>query len=183
MSDHIRLSFWFSAQPATQVLPRLAQAAEQLPAEAQQRGVRLLSVVAFDWQQAALLEEEYETGIAFEAALEAMREFLQPDCACRVEMAWLLWRYQEGIWTQAPHSIQLASLGPDFGREERAIEDEGQVVVDFGLDEVFLAERAPWNVETRRHLQANILQLLAYCHKAQQQLQPKKRLLWSEDED
>lgn len=182
MSDHIRLSLWFRTQPAAQVLPRLAQAAEQLPVEALERGVRRLAVTALEWQQAALVEEEFEEGIPLDAALAQMREFFQPDCACQVDLAWMLWKFDHGEWKQTPHPLQMASVGPGFGERDGSVREEGHVMVDFGLDEAFLAEQAPWSVETRRHLQANILQLLAYCHKAQQRLQPAKRLLWSEDE-
>jgi|GEM_PF-1163314 len=182
MSEHIRLSLWFGTQPAVQVLPRLVQAAEQLPAEALERGVRRLSVTALEWQQAALIEEEFDEGIPLASAIAQMKEFFQPDCACQVDMTWMLWKFDREEWKQVPHRLQLASLGPSFGERAGSAQEEGHVTVDFGLDEAFLAEQAPWNVETRRHLQANILQLLAYCHKTQQKMQPQRRLLWSEDE-
>ncbi|HUX67426.1 MAG TPA: hypothetical protein VMV31_08045 [Terriglobales bacterium] len=181
------MSLWFSTQTAAQILPHLAQVVELLPAEALQRGVRSLSVTALDWSEPALLEERYHTGIPLPAALEPMRPLVQADCACELELAWLLWGYHpdgaagadEG-WRQTPHTLRCSSLGPLFGDGLAA--QEGHVVVDFGLDEAFLAELAPWNASTRRHLQANILQLLAFSRKVELQLRPQRRRLWSEGE-
>lgn len=181
MSDRIRLSFWFESQTRAQVLPRLADAAAVLPEEALGRGVQQYSVVALDWNEPALLEERPEGGVPLAVAIEAMREFVHEDCAGEVELAWLLWSYNSGAWRQAPHPLRLSSLGAGFAAQN--VREEGDLTVDFGLDEAFLAELAPWNRETRQHLQANIVQLLVYCHKLQQQLRPMQRRLWSEGED
>jgi len=181
VSDHIRLSLWFASQTAAQVLPRLAQAVEVLPREARERGVLQLSVTAVDWSEPAVLEERFDAGIALEAAWAPMREFVQEDCACEVELAWLLWRYGQHGWEQTPQPVTFTSFGPEFGANEG--DNDGHVMVDFGLDEAFLAEAAPWGAETRAHLQANILQLLAFSLKAQTQLQPQRRRLWSEAEE
>lgn len=181
MSDHIRLSLWFGTQTAAQVLPRLAQAVEVLPAEARERGVRQLAVTALDWSQPPLLEERFDAGIALELALELMRAWAHEDCACELELAWLLWRYGASGWEQVPHPVRCVSLGPLFG--EGLAAEEGHLQIDFGLDEAFLAELAPWEGATRAHLQANILQLLAFSHKLQTQLQPRRRRLWSEGEE
>ena len=192
MSDSIRLSLWFSTQTTAQILPHLAHVVELLPAEALERGVRSLSVTALDWSEPALVEERYETGIPLAAALEQMREFVQADCAGELELAWLLWSYdperarpdgpaaEDEGWLQVPQTLRCSSLGPQFADGLAAA--EGHVVVDFGLDEAFLAELAPWNASTRRHLQANILQLLAFSRKVELQLRPQRRRLWSEGE-
>lgn len=189
MSDSIRLSLWFSTQTAAQILPHLAHVIELLPVEALERGVRSLSVTALDWSEPALLEERYEAGIPLAAALDQMREFVQADCACELELAWLLWSYDsqaepkdgdDEAWLQTPHTLRCSSLGPQFA--DGLAGEEGHVVVDFGLDEAFLAELAPWNASTRRHLQANILQLLAFSRKVELQLRPQRRRLWSEGE-
>lgn len=185
MSDSIRLSLWFSTQATAQIVPHLAHVAELLPAEALERGVRALSVTALDWSEPALLDERFDAGIALAAALEQLRPLVHDDCACELELAWLLWRYHPDRpapddWEQVPHPLHCTSLGPHFG-DGLAAED-GHVIVDFGLDEAFLAERAPWNASTRRHLEANILQLLAFSRKAELQLRPQRRRLWSEGE-
>ncbi|MGH9482660.1 MAG: hypothetical protein ACRD1L_11285 [Terriglobales bacterium] len=181
MSDHIRLSLWFPTQTAAQVLPHLQRTAETLPSEAVEGGVRELSVVALDWSQTPLFQMRYERGIPLAPAIEQMREFVQEDCACEIVLAWLLWIYGPKGWEQAPQPVRVSSLGPSF--EPGLAKDEGQVVVDFGLDEVFLAELAPWDVSTRRHLQANILQLLAFTRMVEEKLRPQNRRLWSEGEE
>ncbi len=180
MGDRIRFSLWFDSQTTAQILPRLAHAAEVLPIEALERGVRQFRVVALNWSEPALVEELATSGMTVAQAMEEMRGFVHDDCACEMELAWQLWDYGEAGWAQAPHPVRFTSLGPSFG--EGLAAEAGQVSVDFGLDEAFLAEAAPWNTETRRHLQANILQLLAYCHKTQEQMRPRARRLWS-DED
>ena len=72
--------------------------------------------------------------------------------------------------------ITFTSFGRAFADHDAA--QEGDIVIDFGLDEIFLAELAPWTASTRQHLQANILQLLAFCHKLQAALAPLRRQLW-----
>lgn len=163
------------------MLPRLQQACEALPQEARERGVRGVAVTALDWTQAPLLEERFEPGVELEAALTRLREFAHDDCACEAELAWLLWHFRNGRWEQAPQSVRLITLGIAFGDGLAA--QEGHIEVDFGLDEVFLAELAPWNAETRQHLQANIVQLLVFSQKVQERLRPQRRRLWSEDVD
>ncbi|MGH9466923.1 MAG: hypothetical protein ACRD1Y_06170 [Terriglobales bacterium] len=181
MSDPIRLSLWFAAHTGAQILPRLAEAVAAVPQEARERGVNQFSVVALDWSEAAILDERTLPGTAVDpaAAIEAMRPFVQDDCACELELQWLLWTYGDS-WTQTPQPLRITSFGPAFGGG--AARDEGQLAVDFGLDEAFLAESAPWNKETRQRLQANIVQLLVYCRKVQEQLRPARRRLWSEGE-
>ncbi len=180
MGDRIRFSLWFDSQTTAQILPRLAHAAEVLPIEALERGVQQFRVVALNWSEPALVEERATGGMTVAEALEEMRGFVHEDCACEMDLAWMLWRYGAQGWEQALHPVRFTSLGPSFA--EGLAAEEGQLSVDFGLDEAFLAEAAPWNVDTRRHLQANILQLLAYCHKAQQQMRPRMRRLWSDEE-
>ncbi|MGH9476102.1 MAG: hypothetical protein ACRD1C_07190 [Terriglobales bacterium] len=180
MSDRIRLSLWFKAQTQAQLLPRLADASEVLPQETLERGVQQYAVVALDWSEPALLEEAAEEGLPVAQALEAMREFVHDDCACQIELAWMLWSYGGGAWRQTPHPLRLISLGAQFA--SGSVREDGDLTVDFGLDEAFLADLAPWNRETRQHLQANIVQLLVYCHKLQHQLRPFQRRLWSENE-
>lgn len=181
VSDRIRLSLWFSTHTEADLLPRLQQAAELLPAETLERGVREVSVSAVSWAEAPLFEEQFEQGVALDAAMEALRPFAAADCACELELAWLLWVH-ETEWRQRPHALRLSSLGPGFGAAEGGPVEEGQLVVDFGLDEPFLAELTPWNLATRRHLQANIVQLLAYVKQIEQQLRPRALRLWSEGE-
>lgn len=179
MSDHIRLSLWFASQTKAQILPRLARAIEVLPAEAQERGVRDFSVAALSWSEPPLLDEHADEGVPVAAAVEQMREFVTDDCACALQLGWMLWTYEQGTWTQAPRTLEFTAVGPLFADGG---ESEGHLMVDFGLDEAFLAELAPWNDDTRRHLQANIIQLLVYCHRVQEALEPTRRRLWSEVE-
>lgn len=181
MSDRIRLSLWFEGQTKAQMLPRLALAAETLPQEAVERGVQQFAVTAVDWSEAPLLDERAKPGVVISDAVEAMREFAQEDCACEIEMTWSLWTYAGGKWNQSPQPLRLTSMGGQFG--DASIRDEGDLIVDFGMDEAFLAELAPWNRETRQHLQANIVQLLVYSRRLEERLKPVQRRLWSEDEE
>lgn len=144
------------------------------------RGVRQFSVVPIDWNEPAVIEERPEAGVSAEEAIEAMREFMHEDCAAEIELSWLLWTYSGGSWQQAPHQLRFTGMGPAFGGG--SAREDGQISVDFGLDEAFLADLAPWNRETRQHLQANIIQLLVYAHRLQEQLHPAERRLWSDGE-
>ncbi|HXR98806.1 MAG TPA: hypothetical protein VN709_13275 [Terriglobales bacterium] len=181
MSDPVRFSLWFLHQPVEELLPRLAQAAAVLPAEALERGVRGIALTAVDWNQPALVEERFDTGISLDAATDLLRPFTADDCACEWQLSWSLWMFQESEWRQRPMPITFTNFGRRFA-DHNAVED-GDMVIDFGLDEIFLAELAPWTTSTRQHLQANILQLLAMCHKLQAALSPVRRQLWSEAEE
>lgn len=175
------MGLWFEGQTKAQVLPRLALAAETLPQEAVERGVQQFAVTAVNWSEAPLVDERAQPGVAISEAMESMREFVQEDCACEIEMTWSLWSYSAGKWNQSPQPLRLTSMGGAFG--DAGIRDEGDLIIDFGMDEAFLAELAPWNRETRQHLQANIVQLLVYCRRLEERLQPVQRRLWSEDEE
>ena len=177
MSDRIRLSLWFERHPREQVLPRLVQAAQALPPESAAAGVRGLTVRALDWGEPPVLEERPQEYLAVEEAVRQMEEFVHDDCACELELAWPLWRFDEG-WSHVLCPVTCISLGPGFA--PGAIAGEGHLQVDFGLDEVFLAEMAPWNRDTRLHLQTNILQLLGFSQQLQRALQPQRRRLWSD---
>lgn len=181
MSDHIRLSLWFPTQTVVQVLPHLQRTAETLPAEALERGVQELRVVALDWSQAPLIEDRFDQGVPLTAAIEQMRGFVKDDCAAELELAWLLWIHTPNGWEQAPQPVRFSSLAPRF--EPGLAKEQGHVIVDFGLDELFLVEMAPWNDSTRRHLQANIVQLLAFSRLVEEKLRPSNRRLWSEGEE
>ena len=181
MTDPVRFSLWFSDHSVNELLPRLAQAAAVLPAEALERGVREVKLTAVDWNEAALVEEQFESGMALDAAIELLRPFAADDCACELRLSWSLWIYAEAEWRQRAMPITFTSFGRAFADHDAA--QEGDIVIDFGLDEIFLAELAPWTASTRQHLQANILQLLAFCHKLQAALAPLRRQLWSEAED
>lgn len=178
----MRFSLWFDSQEMNDLLPRLGAAAAALPPEALRRGAREWSVQAVDWDEPPLLEESAESDqevTTIEAAIAHLAEFAQDDCACSLEMEWMLWEYGEQGWKHAPHPVIIRSLGPSFDNGDR---EDGEVVIELGADDPFVAEMAPWDANTRHHLQANILQLLAYCHAVQRRLQPVRRRLWSENE-
>lgn len=178
MSDRVFLSLWFRAQPAPDMLPRLARAVESLPPEVQAAGIRGLAVHPISWSEPPVLEERFPGGVPLPDAIETMREFLHEDCAFEVAMEWPLWRWSRQGWISSQDALRIAALGESF--EDGAWRDQGHVYLDFGLDDAFLAESAPWGDDTRRHLEFNILRLLGLARALQDKLQPERRMLWTE---
>lgn len=158
-------------------MQRLATAAGALAPEAAPE-VESLAVTAVEWSEPPVLEQRPQPPLAVEEAIAVMAGFFHADCAAEVEMSWPLWQFGREGWRRQPARLVCTTLGPGFAAGAAA--DEGQVQVDFGMDELYLAELAPWDRATRMHLQTNIAQLLAGSLQLQHRLQPRRRRLWSE---
>lgn len=180
MSDAIHLSLWFPEQHETRILPRLAEALGLFPASAGQEGVLALRVLPIDWTESPALDERFPTPLPLEEALPLVEEFVHEDFAFEFELAWDLWQWDGEKWTKAPSRVVIIALGDQFA--DGVVREQGHLLFDLGSDELFLAENAPLNDETRHKVQLNIAQLLALTHRLQAEMRPSARLLWSEDD-
>lgn len=183
MSERIHFSFWFLTQTPAEMLQRLSILISSLPAETQERGVLGISSTALSWSEPALIDERYDPPVPPADALEQLREYLQEDAAAEIEMAWMLWVYEDGQWKHKPQPIRFICIGTEFDKDEpREVgKGLGHLLVEFGLDEPFLAENTPWGTETRRHVQANIMLLLAYLRQLQVRMGLCVSRLWSDE--
>jgi hypothetical protein len=87
----------------------------------------------------------------------------------------------ESPWRLRPHTVRILGFGPDF--DVAGYEQNGHVLVDFGLD-------APWIMETledealdkkaQLHIQQNVEKLLAFTLLVEKHCGISSRLLWTE---
>lgn len=180
MSDAIHLSLWFPSHNETQILPRLGAALRFFPFSESKSGISALRIQPIDWTESPVLDERFTTPIPPEQALQVVEEFVHDDYAFEFEAAWDLWQWDGSSWTRRPSRVTVTAIGDRFA--ESVSREQGHLLFDLGSDELFLAEHAQWNEETRRKVQLNVAQLLALTHRMQAELHSSARLLWSEDD-
>lgn len=180
MSDAIHLSLWFPEHNETRILPRLADVLHLFPFATSKPGVQALRVLPIDWTESPVLDERFPTPLPPEEALPLVQEFVHEDFAFEFELAWDVWQWDGKEWTKGPSRVVLTAFGDQFA--DGVAREQGHLLFDLGNDELFLAENALLNDETRHKVQLNIAQLLALTHRLQAEMRPSARLLWSEDD-
>lgn len=180
MSDVIHLSLWFPEHHETRILPRLAEALRLFPFSTDKPGLLALRVLPLDWTESPVLDERFPGPLPAEEVLPLVEEFVHEDYAFEFELAWDLWEWEGKGWIKGPSAVRLTALGEQFA--DGVAREQGHLLLDLGSDELFLAEHAPLNDETRHKVQLNIAQLLALTHRLQAEMHPSARLLWSEDD-
>ena len=138
------------------------------------------------------------SGAAIEAAVAEATEQLHDDMAYEFEMRWQLWSPEvppttsdrlgrpiasdsDSLWKLRPHTVRILGFGPNF--DMAGYEQNGHVLVDFGLD-------TPWVLETledkaldfaaQLHIQQNVEKLLAFTLLVEKNCGISSRLLWTE---
>ena len=87
----------------------------------------------------------------------------------------------DSLWKLRPHTVRILGFGPNF--DMAGYEQNGHVLVDFGLD-------TPWVLETledkaldfaaQLHIQQNVEKLLAFTLLVEKNCGISSRLLWTE---
>jgi hypothetical protein len=104
--------------------------------------------------------------------VDAMRDFLHPDCACEIDTFWDLWQY-DGDWKLRPAPLTLACCGPEFETEHG-----DHLRIEFGLDALFLP--IPGVEGSLRMGQSNLRSLLHLVSDLEEVLDIESRQVWSE---
>lgn len=91
----------------------------------------------------------------------------------------------DALWKPRIHTVRILGFGPNF--DVAGYEQNGHVLVDFGLDTPWVPDQDPDNEddepldeETQIHIQQNVEKLLAFTLLVEKNCGISSRLLWTE---
>jgi hypothetical protein len=88
----------------------------------------------------------------------------------------------DALWKPRLHTVRILGFGPKF--DVAGYEQNGQLLVDFGLDTPWVPEsdedEGPLDEEAQIHIQRNIEKLLAFTLLVEKNCGISSRLLWTE---
>lgn len=151
-----------------------------------------------------------DTEEALEEAVMEATEQLHEDMAYEFEMRWQLWTAEGGTthldgaeddpdvdpdapggysvlddldtaWSLRPHAVRVLGFGPEF--DTAGFEQNGHILVDFGLDTPWVYETAedePLDEMAQVRIQQNVEKLLAFTLLVEKNCGISSRLLWTE---
>lgn len=168
------------------MLPRLLSVLKQFPFSADRGGIGSLTIRSISWDQPILFQETFDYRADPERALLLAGEFLHEDNAYELEVLWDLWvPTQEGdldeTWVLRPQTVKIIVFGTQF--EEGTFQENGHILVDFGLDAPFLFEEADYTNVLEQRIKANVHKLVAFTSAVEKNCGISGRVLWSESED
>jgi len=188
MADRVYLSLWMDGFSAEGMLPAWAKTLAEFPVSSFSPGIRELAVYPFHWGEAPVLKQSFQEGTGVGDAVALAAEFLHEDYAYEVELNWDAWVPREPgsleQWEKVAQIVSVACLGPQF--EDEDTEDHPNLLLDLGLDSLFLPEDVDPEV-LEEGLQGvagncyreNISQLLGYVQRLEENLPVARRMLWS----
>jgi len=183
MADPLYLSLWFPNLELDELLPRALAVMQQFPFSAQQPGLSYVSLHPVSWNEATVLEQRFNPGITPEQAVLVASDLLNEDYAYLFEAAWDLWVPTDDgqQWTLQPSPVKFIAHGPEF--DEGVYQQEGHVLIDFGLDSPFLQEEVQLTAEAESRIRSNVRKLIEFTGKVEKNSGASARLLWSESEE
>lgn len=150
-----------------------------------------------------------DTDEALEEAVTEATEQLHDDMAYEFEMRWQLWTPEgaahldgadddpdvdpdgpggysvlddlDTAWTLRPHAVRVLGFGPQF--DTAGFEQNGHILIDFGLDTPWVYETAgdePLDEVAQVRIQQNVEKLLAFTLLVEKSCGISSRLLWTE---
>jgi hypothetical protein len=186
MADRLYLSIWFPSFQEPEMLPRLLSVLKQFPYSADRPGIGYLGIRSISWDQPIIFQETFDHRAAPEQSLALAAEFLHEDNAYELDVLWDLWvPTKEGdldeTWVLRPQTVKLIAFGTEF--EEGTFQENGHIMVDFGLDAPFLFEEADYTSVLEQRIKANVQKLVAFTSAVEKNCGISGRVLWSESED
>ena len=186
MSDALYLSLWYPNLRLAALGEKLTQVLSAFAAHGGERGVYAATVWPVSWSESPVFQRVWGRsgeGIAPRLAVEEALELLHDDYAYEFQIDWSLWELEtgEGLdprWVRAKRLVRVTGFGPLF--EEGAYEQDGHIRIDFGSDGPFLEEGVELDPQTARHIEENIVQLIAFTQAVEKESGATARLLWSE---
>jgi hypothetical protein len=183
MADSLYLSLWFPSFDEPEILLRTVSVLRQIPFSAARSGVTYTAIQPVSWSEPTILERRFRPGVAPAEAVAETAEFLHDDYAYIFEAYWDLWSLAEGAknWVLEPSLIRLTAHGLEF--EEHAAEESGHILIDFGVDNLFLHEEVELTGEAEQHVRSNVQKLVEFTAQVEKNAGATGRLLWSESEE
>ncbi len=168
------------------MLPRLLSVLKQFPFSTDRPGIGYLGIRSIAWDEPIIFQETFDYRADPERALLLAGEFLHEDNAYELDVLWDLWvPTQEGdldeTWILKPQTVKFIAFGTEF--EEGTFQENGHILVDFGLDAPFLFEEADYTSVLEQRIKANVQKLVAFTSAVEKNCSISGRVLWSESED
>ncbi len=184
MADPLYLSLWFPSFDGDEMLPHALDVIRQFPFSTAQPGVTYVSLHPVSWNVATVLEQRFRPGVTPEEAILHAADQIHEDYAYSFEASWDLWvpgTLADQPWTLQPSIVKFIAHGLEF--DEGVYEQEGHVLVDFGLDTPFLHEELRLTSEAEARVRSNVARLVEFTSKVERNSGASARLLWSESDE
>jgi hypothetical protein len=186
MADRLYLSIWFPSFHEREMLPRLLSVLKQFPFSPDRGGIGYLAIRSISWDQPIIFQETFDYRADPERALLLAGEFLHEDNAYELDVLWDLWvPVQEGdldqTWGLLQQTVKFITFGTQF--EDATFQQNGHILVDFGLDAPFLFEEADYTPNLEQRIKANVHKLVDFTSAVEKSAGISGRVLWSESED
>ncbi len=184
MADPLYLSLWFPSFDGDEMLPHALNVIRQFPFSTAQPGVTYVSLHPVSWNEATVLEQRFRPGVTPEEAILHAADQIHEDYAYSFEAAWDLWvpaSLPDQPWTLQPSIVKFIAHGLEF--DEGVYEQEGHILVDFGLDTPFLHEELKLTSEAEARVRSNVARLVEFTSKVEKNSGASARLLWSESDE
>jgi len=170
--DRLYFSCRLRGTSETQILDQFGKLLGVFPFSKLAKRGPALRIYAIQLIEPPVFEREFPVVTAVDDMVDAIRDFLHPDCACEIDTFWDLWQY-DGDWKLRPAPLTLACYGPEFETEHG-----DHLRIEFGLDALFLPIAG---VEgSLRMGQSNLKSLLHLVGDLEGVLDMESRQVWSE---
>lgn len=163
------------------MLPHLHAVLQQFRFSEQRPGIGYVTVQPVSWNEPSVLERRFSPGISSEEAMLIAGDLIHDDYAYVFKAYWDLWIPDNGKWQLLPSQVTFTVQGEDF--EEGTHQETGDVLIEFGLDSLFVREDVALNDETQAKMRNNVLSLIEFTKNIETKTRATSRRLWSESDE
>jgi hypothetical protein len=186
MADRLYLSLWFPTFTEGEMMPRTLSVLRQFPFSSSRPGIGCLAVHGISWNEPPVFEQTFDYRATPDQAVEFAREHVHSDHGYEFEAMWDLWTPEMGggldtTWRATPESVKFFVHGTDF--EDEVFQDEGHILIDFGLDTPFLHEELDLDELSEDRVKANVQKLVVFTSAVEKNCGISGRVLWSDSEE
>jgi hypothetical protein len=187
MPDPLYLSLWFADFDGPAMLPHLMAVLQQFPFSGHRPGITFIAVQPVSWNEASILERRFPDGIAPEEAMVVAADLIHDDYAYVFEAYWDLWtpddvgKGKDNEWRLVPSRVRITAQGEEF--EENAHQESGHVLIDLGLDSLFVPDNIALTDEAQAKIRDNFAKLIEFTRRIEMTTRATSRRLWSESEE
>src|ERR1700744_554653 len=141
MADRLYLSLWFPNFRLTTLPPAIISVLKQLAENGHPLSVHAAAAYPISWNESPFYQRIYEKDElqepSPEGAVAEATEILHDDFAYEFEVHWDLWMAESigGLdprWSLEPGTVRVVGFGTQI--VEGAYEQNGHILVDFGID-------------------------------------------------
>lgn len=187
MPDPLYLSLWFTDFEGPAMLPHLMAVLQQFPFSDHRPGIASIVVQPVSWNEASILERRFPEGIAPEEAMVVAADLIHDDYAYVFEAYWDLWtpdddaKGKNSDWRLVPSPVRITAQGEEF--DDGAHQESGHVLMDLGLDSLFVPDNIDLTDEAQAKIRANVAKLIEFAKRIETKTRAASRRLWSESEE